>query len=108
MEVSSIVEKWGESRITSIRKLLEVKGINKTYGLSDSLEIKFKDGRKPSLEFYYVFYGKYVQEYYKKSKNGGFDIFGALKDTDELSEQLTKELGEKVAEQIKEIFKQIK
>ena len=97
-KINSLTGEWKNAKISALRDILSKNKINKTGRLSKSYKIKLiQQGDKQSIDFYSMFYGKYVRAHYLKQ---GFDIWEPLSDVRSLIKKLSVDFKKQVVEEI--------
>lgn len=98
----TLTKQWSDAKLKTMREILSTNRINKTGRLAKSYKIKIiQQHSNQELDFYAMFYGKYVRGHYLEK---GLDIWGPLKDVKDLirvlsvdfRKQATKELVNKL------------
>jgi hypothetical protein len=102
MDINELSKEWKYSRIKEIRSILSSKKINKTGRLSKSLKMKINQGKNPSIDFYWMFYGKYVRAHYL---NKGFDILSPIKNVSELIKKISVDIKKQIIDDVKKTIK---
>ena len=102
MNINDVTKDWSFSRVKDIKKMLANKNINKTGRLSRSIRTKLNGGDNINIEAYWVYYGKYVRNHYRKK---GFDIVAPLKDVTLLKRDISVDLKKQIIKEIQEKFK---
>ena len=98
IEISSLTKQWSDAKISSIRQILSSNKINKTGRLSKSLKIKIiNDPKNPRLDFYSIFYGKYVRAYYLKT---GLDIYGPIANVQDLIRMISTDFKKRIIPEV--------
>ena len=60
-------------------------------------------GRNPRIDFYWMFYGKYVRTHYLKK---GFDILAPMLAVEELTKKISVDFKKQIIDDVKKTLKQ--